>query len=204
MIETGMSMTLLRRIASDHRRLVMAVAVLLAVDGLLYAVALYPWSRKVVQAEADAAAAESRLVQMRTAWETATRTGASSTRAEERLEQFYTEVLPPDFAGARAILSPYLDRLARDSALVLERQSSVSDRERGSRLSRLRTTMVLAGRYEDVRRFIHVLETAPEFILVEDVVLGQGDESDDRLVLTLGVSTYYRDAAPAAEGGSGA
>ena len=197
-----MSMTLLRRIASDHRRLVTAVALLLAVDGLLYAVALYPWSRRVVQAEADAAAAESRLVQMRTALETATRTGVSSTRAEERLEQFYTQVLPPDFAGARAILSPYLDRLARDSALVLERQSSVSDRGGGG-LSRLRTTMVLAGRYEDVRRFIHVLETAPEFILVEDVVLGQGNESDDRLVLTLGVSTYYRDAAPAAEGGPG-
>ena len=52
----------------------------------------------------------------------------------------------------------YLDRLAADSALVLERQSSATDRERGSRLSRLRTTMVLAGEYEDVRRFIHVLE----------------------------------------------
>ena len=197
-----MSMTLLRRIASDHRRLVTAVALLLTVDGLLYAVAVYPWSRRVARAEVDAAAAESRLLQVRTAWETASRTGASSSRAEARLEQFYTEVLPPDFAGARAILSPYLDQLARDSALVLERQSSVSDRERGSRLSLLRTTMVLAGRYEDVRRFIHVLETAPEFILVEDVVLGQGNESDDGLVLTLGVSTYYRDDAPGPEGGS--
>ena len=199
-----MSMTLLRRIASDHRRLVTAVALLLAVDGLLYAVALYPWSQRVARAEADAAAAEIRLAQVRAAWETATRTGASTTRAEERLEQFYTEVLPTDFAGARAILSPYLDRLARESALVLERQSSVSEREAGSRLSRLRTTMVLAGRYEDVRRFIHVLETAPEFILVEDVVLGQGNASDEGLVLTLGVSTYYHDASPDAEGEPGA
>ena len=198
-----MSMTLLRRIASDHRRLVTGVALLLAVDALLYAVALYPWSRRVARAEADAAAAESRLAQVRTAWETAAETGASTARAEERLEQFYTQVLPPDFAGARAILSPYLDRLARDSALVLERQSSVSDRERGSPLSRLRTTMVLAGRYEDVRRFIHVLETAPEFILVEDVALGQGNESDEGLVLTLGVSTYYRDASRAEAGGPG-
>ena len=86
---------------------------------------------------------------------------------------------------------------------MLERQSSVSERERGSRLSRLRTTMVLAGRYEDVRRFIHVLETAPEFILVEDVVLGQGNASDEGLVLTLGVSTYYRSASPAGERGPG-
>ena len=191
-------MTLLRRIVSDHRRLVTAVALLLAVDGLLYAVALYPWSRKVARAEADAAAAESRLAQVRAAYESAAETGASTARAEDRLEQFYTQVLPPDFAEARSILYPWLDRLALDSALVVERQSSAEDRERGSRLSRLRKTMVLAGRYEDVRRFIHVLETAPEFILVEDVVLSQGNESDEGLVLTLGVSTYYRDTSPAA------
>ena len=198
-------MTLLRRIVSDNRRLVTAVGVLLAVDCLLYAVALYPWSRKVAQAEAGVAAAEARLVQVRAAYLTAAEADASTSRAEDRLEQFYTQVLPPDFSGARAILSPYLDGLAADSALVLERQSSVADRERGSRLARLHTTMVLAGEYEDVRRFIHVLETAPEFILVEEVVLSQGNESNAGLVLTLGVSTYYRDASePAsAEGATG-
>ena len=45
--------------------------------------------------------------------------------------------------------------------------------------------------YEDIRRFIYELETAPEFILIEEVVLSQGDESEEALVLTLGVSTYY-------------
>ena len=191
-------MDLPRRIVSDHRRLVTAVGLLLLLDGVLYAVAVYPWSRRVARAEADAAAAERRLAEAGAAHRTAADTAASTSRAEERLEQFYTEVLPSDFAGARAILSPYLDRLAADSALVLERQSSVADRERGSRLSRLRTTMVLAGDYEDVRRFIHVLETAPEFILVEDVVLSQDDGSGAGLVLTLGVSTYYRDSSGAA------
>ena len=191
-------MDLARRIVSDHRRLVTAVGLLLLLDGLLYVVAVYPWSRKVARAEADAAAAERRLAEAGAAHRTAADTAASTSRAEDRLEQFYTEVLPPDFAGARAILAPYLDRLAADSALVLERQSAVAERDRRSRLSRLRTTMVLAGDYEDVRRFIHVLETAPEFILVEDVVLSQGSESDAGLVLTLGVSTYYRDGSGAA------
>ncbi len=196
-------MTLLRRIVSDNHRLVTAVGLLLVVDCLLYAVALYPWSRKAAQAEAGAAAAETRLAQVRAAYETAAETNASTSRAEDRLKQFYTEVLPRDFADARALLAPYLDRLAADSALVLERQSSVPDRERDSRLARLQTTMVLAGEYEDVRRFIHVLETAPEFILVEEVVLSQGNETQEGLVLTLGVSTYYRDATEAeAESGS--
>ena len=193
-------MTLLRRIAADNRRLVTGVALLLLLNGLLY-VAVFPWSRRVAGAEAEAAAAESRLARMRAAHAAAADTSASTTRARDRLEQFYSEVLPPDLAGARAILSPYLNRLAADSALVLERQSSEADRESGSRLSRLRTTMVLAGEYDDVRRFIHVLETAPEFILVEEVALGQGNESDDGLVLTLGVSTYYRDASPEASAG---
>jgi len=51
--------------------------------------------------------------------------------------------------------------------------------------------MVLAGEYEDIREFIYEMETAPEFILIESVVLGQGNGSDDELVLTLGVSTYF-------------
>lgn len=194
-----MSMTLLRRIVADHRRLVTAVGVLLALDCLLYAVAVYPWSRRVAQAEADAATAEGRLAQAGAAHRTAAETAASTSRDEDRLEQFYAEVLPPDFAQARAILSSLLDRLAADAGLVIERQSSAADQERGSRLSRLSTTMVLAGEYEDVRGFLHVLETAPEFVLVEEVVLGRGNESDTGLELTLGVSTYYRDPSDAAE-----
>lgn len=194
-------MTLLRRIAGDNRRLVTAVGLLLLLDGLVYAVAVYPWSRKVARAAAAAAAAESRLAQVRADHRTAARTGAGASQAEKHLEQFYAEVLPADFGGARAVLSSHLDRLAAAAGLVIERQSSATDRERGSRLSRLRTTTVLAGEYEDVRGFIHALETASEFVVVEEVVLGRGNESGTGLVFTLGVSTYYRDAAgTAAEG----
>ena len=184
---TSMSMTLLRRIVSDNRRLVTAVGVLLAVDCLLYAVALYPWSRKVAQAEAGVAAAEARLVQVRAAYLTAAETDASTSRAEDRLEQFYTQVLPPDFsgrAGDPVTVSRWTGRRLRPRPRTAEQRGGS---ERGSRLARLHTTMVLAGEYEDVRRFIHVLETAPEFILVEEVVLSQGNESNAGLVLTLGV-----------------
>ena len=51
--------------------------------------------------------------------------------------------------------------------------------------------MVLAGEYEDIRRFIYELETAPEFILIEEVILSQGDKAEQDLVLTLGVATYF-------------
>ena len=52
--------------------------------------------------------------------------------------------------------------------------------------------MLLAGEYENIRRFIEALETAPEFLVIEEVVLSQRQEaSDSELVLTLGLSTYY-------------
>ena len=59
--------------------------------------------------------------------------------------------------------------------------------------------MVLAGAYRDIREFIYRLETAPEFILIEEVLLTQVSETDEALVLTLGVSTYYREE-PMGEG----
>ncbi len=111
--------------------------------------------------------------------------------ADSQLQRFYSAVLPVDLAGARSISSPFLVMLAEDTNLVLERQTSLPEKERGSVLARLRTTMVLAGEYEDIRQFIYELETAPEFILIEEVILSQGDESEEALVLTLGVSTYY-------------
>ena len=41
--------------------------------------------------------------------------------------------------------------------------------------------------------FIESLETAPDFLVIEEIVLSQREALDDSsLVLTLGVSTYYR------------
>ena len=143
------------------------------------------------QSETRTTAADGQLGQVRAAYAAASEISANKDSADSELQRFYTDVLPVDLAGARSISSPFLVRLAEDANLVLERRTSVSERERESRLARLRTTMVLAGEYEDIRQFIYELETAPEFILIEEVILSQGDESDEEIVLTLGVSTYY-------------
>lgn len=184
-------MTLLHRIVTEKRALVTAVALLLVVDCLLYLVAVYPWANKVSQAQAGTTRSEAQLAQIRDAYAIASQTNVSKSNADTELQRFYTGVLPRDLPGARSILSPYLDKLAADSDLVLERQTSVPEKERGSLLARLRTTMVLAGDYESIRQFIYAVETAPEFILIEEVSLSQGNESDEELVLTLGASTYY-------------
>ena len=184
-------MTLLRRILHEKRALIRMVAIILVIDVLLYVLAVYPLSNKVSQAETRSAQAEARLSQARATYAAARETSENKINADSELQRFYTAVLPVDLAGARRISSPLLVKLAEDTNLVLERQSSDPEKERGSLLARLRTTMVLAGEYEDIRQLIYELETAPEFILIEEVVLSQRDESDEELVLTLGVSTYY-------------
>lgn len=185
-------MTLLTRILREKRALVTTVAMILAVDVLLYVVAIYPLSNRVSQAEIRAARAEAQLAQAQATNDAVSETRTNKTIADSELQRFYTDVLPVDLPHARSISFPFLVRLAEDTNLVLERRTSVPEKERESLLARLRTTMVLAGKYEDIRQFIYELETAREFILIEEVILSQGDESDEELVLTLGVSTYYR------------
>jgi hypothetical protein len=45
-----------------------------------------------------------------------------------------------------------------------------------------------------MRAFIHALETAPEFVVIDNIELGQGADGGP-LSVTLQLSTYYRDAA---------
>ena len=184
-------MTLWTRILREKRALISTVATILTVDVLLYVFAVYPWSNRVSRAETRAVQAEAQLERARANHATASQSSENKNNADSQLQRFYADVLPVDLAGARSISSPFLVVLAEETDLVLERQTSLPDKERGSPLARLRTTMVLGGTYQDIRQFIYELETAPEFILIEEVILSQGDESGQEIVLTLAVSTYY-------------
>ena len=186
-------MSLVRRIAREKRIALAAVGAVLLGDVLLYGLAVYPLRAAVARAEARATAA-SRTLSAGEADLGAARTGlAARTRAGDRLRDFYETVLPRDLAEARSITYPRLAALAARLGLVLERRTSAGERGDDGALGRLRTNMLLAGTYGDIRRFIEALETAPEFLVIEEVVLSQRDEASDAgLVLTLGLSTYYR------------
>jgi len=49
----------------------------------------------------------------------------------------------------------------------------------------------LQGDYEDFRRFIYALETAPQFLIIDDLVLTQANPNDP-LTLIISMSTYFR------------
>ena len=191
-------MTLIRRILDEKRGWVTAVAGILLVDIGLYAFAVYPRTNKVRQAEMRMTTAESRLAQLRNADASANRTISDKSQSDTNLERFYAEVLPTSLAAARYLLNPYLVNLANDTGLVLpERRTVPPEGDSESLLTRLEATMVLAGDYDDIRQYVYALETAPEFVLIEEVKLSRAGDADDDLMLELGVSTYYRDGAVA-------
>jgi hypothetical protein len=56
--------------------------------------------------------------------------------------------------------------------------------------------MVLLGAYPDMRDFMYRLETAPEFVVIDNVQLDEDSTGDGSLVVTLDLSTYYRGETP--------
>jgi Tfp pilus assembly protein PilO len=112
-------------------------------------------------------------------------------RADVELKRFYNSILPTDQTGARRITYVRLARMAREAGLRTERGTIESSTVDDSRLSRLRMTMTLEGQYDEIRRFIHRIETAPEFTVIEDVAVQRLTEEGSTLALELAIATYY-------------
>jgi predicted TIM-barrel fold metal-dependent hydrolase len=114
-------------------------------------------------------------------------------RAEQALSTFYDKVLPPDLAAARRLTYAALPALARKTNVKYEQSRYEAEPARGkdARVARLKIHVALQGEYENLRRFIYELESAPEFVIIDDVMLSQS-EAGKPLLLTLQLSTYYR------------
>jgi Tfp pilus assembly protein PilO len=181
----------LSRALAEKRRLIVPIAVAAAVNLLIYAVVIYPWTSSagvLEQRAQQAAMARARAAaDLRDA--EALRTGQE--RATQQLARFYDSVLPKGQDGARRITYRRLAALADESNLDYDRRTMSIKPNRESALEQMDVTMVLQGEYRDVRRFIHKLETAPEFVVIEDVILAQG-EKNAPLTLTVRLSTYYK------------
>jgi Tfp pilus assembly protein PilO len=185
-------MTDIRRIVSEHRRIVYVIVGALLVNIALYALVVYPLSQRVQTGEQQAGDATRELVAARRTFESARGTVTGKKDADAELLKFYGDVLPTDLSAARRTLYPRLDQLARQSKLTTVRYRF--DPEEGKKTGELRKltmTLNLEGEYGDIRRFIHELETAPEFLVLESVVVTSNEE-DRTLNVTARVATYYR------------
>lgn len=182
----------LTRVVAEKRRMVVPLLVLLAANVVLYAAAVYPLSRKVGSAEQRAATARAARQAAEREHAAARATAEGKERADKELQKFYADVLPADQAAARRITYLRLDRLAREAGLEPGHTRFSAKELRDSSLTELQTELDLLGDYRSIRRFLYLLETAPEFTIIQNVGLASSEEGE--LQLNLSLATYYRTA----------
>lgn len=188
-------LALARRAAAEHRRLVIGLGAAVLINLLVYALVVYPLSDRVANVTERERAADQALAQARAEHAEASGTLTGQSRASAELTTFYSEVLPQDLAGARRLTYLRLAQLARESDLDYRRATYAPVTETGSTLTRLQIQMVLEGTYSNMRAFIYQLDTSPEFVVIDNVQLAEGGDGGASLVVTLDLSTYYRDIA---------
>jgi len=185
-------MSLLKRIVAEKRALLIPLALGLLVNVAAYGLWVYPLGVKTAGAADRAAAAAQAVQAAEREHEAAGALVAGKARADEELATFYDKVLPPDLPSARRLTYTPLPALARKTNVkFLGRHFDVQPSQKDSRLGVLAVRTQWQGDYESLRRFIYELESAPAFVIIDDVVLSQNDP-DKPLSLILQLSTYYR------------
>jgi Tfp pilus assembly protein PilO len=193
MSDAPYGMPLIRRAIREHRRLLVLLGAVAAVNVVAYATIVYPLGQRVANSEQRDRSADQALAQARAEQEQAAGTLTGKARAATELTTFYNDVLPDSLAGARRLTHLRLPQLARESNLRFDRSVYDPADERGSTLHRLKIEMSLGGSYADVRHFIHQLEIAPEFVVIDNVSLSEDASEDGLLNVILQLSTYYKD-----------
>jgi hypothetical protein len=185
---------LLKRIVAEKRAVILPLAVALLANLVAYFIIVRPLGVKSAGAAERAQAARTSLQAAEQELTAARALVSGKSSADEELSAFYQKVLPISQDAARRMTYASLPALARRSSVEYEtRTTDVEDSRQAKekRLGRMTIRMVLHGEYESLRQFLYELETAPEFVIIDDVVFVESADTE-RLTLTVNMSTYYR------------
>ena len=185
-------MTLARRIFVEKRALIIPVAVGVLLNIAAYLFVVRPLALKSAGVADRAIAARQALTLAERDLAAARALVTGTSRADEELATFYEQVLPPDQNSARRLTYLSIYHLARKmNVKFLDRKTEVETPKRDARVGRWKIRTELQGDYENLRQFIYALESAPEFVIIDDVTLSQNDAAKP-LTLTIELSSYYR------------
>jgi Tfp pilus assembly protein PilO len=184
---------LFQRILREKRAIVFPLAVALVANVFAYLLIVRPLQMKSAgaadrarQSAAALAAAEKDLAQARSL------VGGKS-EADQELASFYQKVLPADLTTARRLTYASLPELAKKTGVRYDaRTASNEDTEKNAKLGHMKIKMVLQGDYRNIRQFIYELESAPEFVIIDDLTITERAAGDPQ-TLTVDMSTYFVD-----------
>lgn len=193
MTETSQGMRQFRRVVQEHRKAVMLISAGLVLNILLYIIIVRPLARSVANIEQSTLAAEQARTAAQADFGKANGTLTGKDRATKELQTFYSQVLAQDLSGARRLTYGRVQQLAQQNRLAYQGSRYEPIEERESTLTKLKVNVELTGNYANMRSFIHAIETAPEFVVIENISLAEGS-NEGMLRLALNLSTYYRSA----------
>jgi Tfp pilus assembly protein PilO len=184
----------LSRVVSDYRLWIITLVIGLAANVAALTLVVLPLAASADATTTRAARAAQTLQAARADLGAAEQTRDGSAQAAQDLDRFYREILPADVGAARRLTHLKLSQMARERNVTFQRSAASPEELRDSRLERLRVSYALAGDYDDIRSLIYDIETAPDFLVIENVFLSEGDSEQAPLTLTLDLSTYFRAA----------
>lgn len=185
---------LARRVVQEHRRAVILMAVGFIVNVLLYVFVVRPLNQSVATVEQRTVSAEQAKTAAQADYNRANGTLTGKDRATKELDTFYSMVLAQDLSGARRLTYGRVQQLAQENRLAYQGSRYEPVEERGSTLTKLKVNVELTGTYNNLRSFIHAIESAPQFVVIENISLAEGS-NEGSLRLAMNLSTYYRSAS---------
>jgi hypothetical protein len=180
------------RVIADHRRALVPVGVLLAINIIVLFVVVLPMRRSVESGESQAGQSAAALNAAAADLKDAEAMRDGQAQAGKDLEKFYGEVLPANLAVARRTTQLKLAQMARSHDVALQRGAAVSEVLRNSPLERLSVKYSLEGDWDDIRQLLYEIETGSDFLVIDNVGLTEGQGGNAPLALSLDISTYYR------------
>ena len=186
-------MIIWQRALVEKRRIIVPPVIGIIAIGVLYVAVVFPLSHQVAATEREERTSRDELVKARQDYNNAKATVTGKQQADSALLKFYKDVLPADKSVAQRLTFTRLADLAKQSNVKLEHGTNDVTREKGSSLSKLTTRYTLTGDYRDVRHFIYALETAPEFMVLENIGLTSASDQQARgVAMNLEIATYFR------------
>ena len=180
-----------QRILVEKRGIILPLVIAVVLNIAVYVLVVYPLGVKSAGAADRAQRAAASLKTAEQDFNAAKALVAGKTRAEEELTTFYGKVLPANqLAAVRLTYLPLTGIAKKANVHLVNRRWQPDIPLKDARLARLKVVAALSGDYEAFRDFIYELETAPEFVIIDQLSITQG-EMNKPLSFILELSTYY-------------
>jgi len=184
--------SLLKRVLAEKRRIVVPLAIALAVNVLAYGLVVRPLAASSAGAASRSATALAQRQDAERELELARALVTGKSKADEELDAFYQDVLPASLGAARRMTYASLPALARETNMRFEQRTfAVEEVQDAPGLGHLSIKMELQGEYENFRAFIYQLESASDFVIIDDVQLAETG-AEQSLTLAITLSAYFR------------